>query len=53
MKKLREKCGIPKHLTPHSMRRTFATKLSKEGANLLTIKNAMGHSNIKTTLNYI
>lgn len=53
MKKLREKCEIKKKITPHSMRRTFATKLNHEGATTNDIMGAMGHSHVQTTIGYI
>lgn len=41
------------HLTPYSIRHTFGTQLGSEDVNLFTIKEAMGHSNIKTTEQYM
>ena len=40
---------IPK-ITPHWLRHTFATMLYFAGVDILTAKNQMGHSDIKTTL---
>ena len=37
---------------PHDMRRTFATRLFEMGADIDTVKKAMGHSSIVTTQRY-
>lgn len=42
-----------KHLTIYGLRHTFASALNNTGANAFTIKELMGHSQIKTTLKYI
>ncbi len=36
----------------HSLRRTFATKLFKEGVKLLTVSKLLGHTNLETTKIY-
>lgn len=40
---------IPK-FTPHWLRHTFATLLYMSGVDVLTAKNQLGHSDVKTTL---
>lgn len=37
-------------ITPHMLRHTFCTMLYKSGVDVLTAKEQMGHSDIKTTL---
>lgn len=39
-------------LTPHTLRHTFATRLITRGANLVTVQNLLGHSNIQMTVRY-
>lgn len=39
-------------LTPHNLRHTFATRLITRGANLVTVQNLLGHSNIQMTVRY-
>lgn len=40
-------------LTPHQLRHAFATKLVREGADVATIAELMGHNNISTTSVYL
>lgn len=40
-------------VTPHQLRRTFATELYRRGEDLFTIQRLLGHSDPKTTLRYI
>ena len=44
---------IPKKITPHTFRRSFATLLYQKGAQLMTIQRLLGHSSVQTTEGYI
>ena len=53
LKERSKKAQISKNITPHTFRRSFATLLYRNKAQLLTIQQLLGHSSVQTTEKYI
>ena len=49
----REKAGLPKWVTAHVLRHSYATSILKNGTDLLTLKELLGHKKLATTAGYL
>ena len=50
---IKKEYNLPKTVTFHSLRHSFATYFLLNGGNLITLQSLLGHSNLNTTRRYI
>ncbi len=53
MRQARQRSGIKKQITAHTLRHSYATHLLEMGTDIITLKELLGHGDIQTTLGYL
>jgi integrase len=46
-----KRAGLPK-ITWHMFRHTFASRMTRDGVDIVTVKELLGHADVKTTMRY-
>lgn len=52
VEKYTRRCGLSLHVSPHTLRHTFATDLLVHGADIRSVQEMLGHASIRTTQVY-
>ena len=52
VKQAAQKAGIPKRVSCHTFRHSFATHLLQNGYDIRTVQELLGHKDVRTTMIY-
>ncbi len=53
LRRMADRAGVDKRVTPHGLRHTFADELRAAGVDVVTISKLLGHSSIAVTSRYL
>ena len=48
-----QRAGLARHVTPHTLRHTFATRFLRQDGDLATLQSLLGHVSLTTTSRYL
>jgi integrase len=53
MSRLKKRTGVEGRVHPHALRHTFSAEMVREGAPITTLRDALGHTDLRVTDRYL